>query len=140
MPVFLTDEKMREMVAPYLQSGEKISIISFASHKGFWKSLAYIFSLTDERFILLQIGWTSHKKIKSVKEIPLDVAFSYGMKRGSTYSVTPGEKIAKNARMNTLYLVMPDGKKESFTFQDSDKDIPAMVCEFLAKIGKPESI
>ena len=140
MPVLLTNERMREMVAPYLQSGEKVSIISFASHKGFWKSLAYVFSLTDKRFIILQIGWTSHKKIKSVKEIPLDMAFSYGIKRGSTYSVTPGEKIAKNARMNTLYLVMPDGTRESFTFQDSDRDIPAMVCEILAKIGKTESI
>jgi hypothetical protein len=139
MPVLLSEEKMREKVVPYLQDGEEISIVSFASHKGFWKSSAFIFTLTNKRILVLEIGWTSHKKIKSEKEFPLDAEFSYGMKRGSTGSVTPGEMAAKGIRMNTLFLVMPDGSKEYFTFQDSDKDIPARVSEFLAKLGKTES-
>lgn len=139
MPVFLNEEKMREITAPYLQPGEEISIISFASRKGFWKSLAFIFSLTNTRIIVLQTGWTSHDKVKDVKEIPLDSEFSYAVKGGSTMAVAPGEALAKKARMNTLILVMPDGEKETFTFQDSDKDIPATIAAYFAKMGKPQA-
>ncbi|OFW60019.1 MAG: hypothetical protein A2W01_10515 [Candidatus Solincola sediminis] len=139
MPVLLTEEKMREIAAPYLKPGEEISIISFASRKGFWKSLAFIFTLTNKRFILLETGWTSHKNIKDFREIPLDAEFSYGMKRGSTLSAAPGEAVSKGLRMNTLFLVMPDGTKESFTFQDSDKDIPAAISGLLGKIGKRQA-
>src|SRR4030042_2719689 len=104
MPVFLTEEKMREITSPYLQPGEEISIISFATRKGFWKSLAFIFSLTNKRFIVLQTGWTSHNKVKDFKEFPLDMEFAYGMKGGSPYSVTPGAAISKGLGMKPLIL------------------------------------
>lgn len=139
MPVFLNEEKMRKIAAPYLQPGEEISIVSFASRKGFWKSLAFIFSLTNKRILVLQTGWTTHDKVKDVKEIPLDSEFSYAVKGGSTLAATPGEALAKKARMNTLILFLPDGSKETFTFQDSDKDIPATIASILAQAGKTQA-
>jgi hypothetical protein len=74
-----------------------------------------------------------------MREIPLDSDFSYAVKGGSILAATPGEALAKKARMNTLILVMPDGEKEAFTFQDSDKEIPATIAELLATMGKPQA-
>lgn len=72
--------------------------------------------MTDRRFAILTIGWTS-RKVQGVEEILLDTSFSYGMKRGSTLASTPVEKIAKGARMNTLYPVKPGKKKSPSRFR-----------------------
>jgi len=135
---------MREIAAPYLKSGEEILAIGYGWHKGFWKSTPYILSLTKERFLLIQSGgWHTHYKVKDVSEIPLgeillDPGFLPYVKKGPSWVTTRQTYNAAQDSMNTLYLSMPDGSKQFFTFPGKDnKETPATMVKIVVEmIGK----
>lgn len=106
----ITEEDMREKVASFLEPGEEVLTMGWASEKGM---KYYYVALTNRRLLLVRLSIMN--KVKGEESIPLAELEAASVHKGYKYAPLD-MKLLSSLAETTLYIRTKDGKKRAFQF------------------------
>ncbi|MHB8781792.1 MAG: hypothetical protein ACYC55_10480 [Candidatus Geothermincolia bacterium] len=129
MGLMFNEEKMRQTVAGYLEPGEGVHAMGWASEKG----VKYFYVvLTESRLLLIRLNMSY--KPKGADSIPLGQLAAWSLEEG--FKVAPIDmQILSRMAETSLYFKTTDGKKRALRFANimgyANKEIPVRMVEML---------
>jgi hypothetical protein len=129
----ITEEGMREAVAAFLQPGEDLVTMGWASEKGI---KYYYVALTDRRILLVRLSMSN--KVKGEESIPRQELVAASVHKGYKYAPLDMKLLSSMAE-TSLYIRTRDGKKRAFRFPVvmglNNKEVPVQIMETLKLPG-----
>jgi hypothetical protein len=129
----VTEEDMREKVSSFLQPGEQVVTMGWASEKGI---KYYYVALTDRRLLLVRLSFSN--KVKGEESIPLQELTAASVHKGYKYAPLD-MKLLSSMVETSLYIRTRDGKKRAFRFPLiaglNNKEVPVQIMETLKLPG-----
>lgn len=127
-----TEEGMREAVAGFMEPGEEMVTVGWASEKG---TKFYYVALTDRRLLVVRLS--AFYKVKGAESIPLGELEGCSIYEGFKYA-PPDVKLISQMAETSLYVKPRGGKQRAFRFANilglDNKEVPVEIMETL-KIG-----
>ncbi len=129
----INEEDMREKVTPFLEPGEQVVTMGWASEKGF---KYYYVALTDRRLLLVRLS--AMNKVKGEESIPLTELEAASVHKGYKYAPLD-MKLLSSLAETSLYIRTRDGKKRALRFPLiaglKNKEVPVQIMETLKLPG-----
>ena len=129
----ITEEGMRETVNAFLQPGEEVVTMGWASEKGI---KYYYVALTDKRLLLVRLSMSN--KVKGEESIPLQELVAASVHKGYKYAPLDMKLLSSMAE-TSLYIRTRDGKKRALSFPMiaglENKEVPVRIMETLKLPG-----
>ncbi|MBU1670693.1 MAG: hypothetical protein KKF41_00015 [Actinobacteria bacterium] len=127
-----TMEGMNEAAAQFLEPGEELVTIGWASEKG---TKFYYVALTGKRLLIIKLS--TFYKVKGAESIPIEELEGVSIYEGFKYAL-PDAQLISSMVETSLYVKTKDGKKRAFRFARilglDNKQVPVDIMETL-KIG-----
>jgi hypothetical protein len=127
-----TEQGMKEAVSQFLNAGENLVTVGWASQKGV---KYYYVALTDQRLLIIKLSMTY--KVKGAESIPLSELEGCSIYEGFKYAPVDAQLISSMVE-TSLYVKPKSGKKRAYQFPAiiglNNKEVPVTIMETL-KIG-----
>jgi hypothetical protein len=127
-----TMDGMKEAVAQFMEPGEELVTIGWASEKGV---KFYYVALTSRRLIIIRLS--TFYKVKDAESIPVEDLEGCSIYEGFKYAM-PDVQFISSLVETSLYIKTKDGKKRAFRFAKilglDNKQVAVDIMEAL-KIG-----
>jgi hypothetical protein len=129
----ITEADLQEKVSSFLQPGEQVVTMGWASEKGV---KYFCVALTDRRLLLVRLSMTN--KVKGEESIPLQELEAASVHKGYKYAPLD-MKLLSSMIETSLYIRTRDGKKREFRFPVimglNNKEVPVRIMETLKLPG-----
>lgn len=130
-----TEKSMNDAVSKFLEEGEDLLIVGWASEKGV---KYYYVALTDRRLLIIKLS--AFYKVKGAESIPVSEIEGCSIHEGFKHASCDLQSIARMAE-TSLYVKQKGGKERAFRFVNilglDNKAVPVRIMETL-KIGAEE--
>ncbi|MHB8896301.1 MAG: hypothetical protein ACYC99_14140 [Candidatus Geothermincolia bacterium] len=128
-----TMEGMKEAVSQFLEQGEELLTVGWASEKG----VKYFYvALTDRRLIIVRLS--TFYKVKDAESVPIGDLEGCSIYEGFKYAPVDAQLISRLVE-TSLYVKTKDGKKRAFRFPKilglDNKQVPVEIMESLKIAG-----
>jgi hypothetical protein len=124
---------MEEAVSQFLQPGEEVVTMGWASEKGI---KYYYVALTGKRLLLVRLSMMN--KAKGEESIPLEELVAASVHKGYKYAPLD-MKLLSSLAETSLYIKTKDGKKRALRFPVimglNNKEVPVQIMETLKLPG-----